>query len=187
MTWFAHASQRGSQTIFRAGVRRQPGERHTQCVRSPGPVPSRCGGATAKQVCGSKRVGGVDVSCVFYRILARAAQSICLSVRKVENQSLSKRTVTITAGSQTRRGSCLGVIPASRFMSLPAFRKAAAIATRAESAPFPAGSSVGFCMARRAGNGSTPSWMDQPQSGGPSLSSASDARMPTRQPESDRV
>jgi hypothetical protein len=40
MTWFAHASQRGSPN-------RQPGERHTQ--RSPGPVPSRCGGVTANQ------------------------------------------------------------------------------------------------------------------------------------------
>jgi hypothetical protein len=49
---------------FICGGPGQPGERHTQCVRSPGPVPSRCGGATAKQVCGSKRVGGVDVSCV---------------------------------------------------------------------------------------------------------------------------
>jgi hypothetical protein len=56
----AHATIRGGPG--------QPGERHTQCVRSPGPVPSSCAAVTtAVHVCGSKCVRGY-VSCrEFYR------------------------------------------------------------------------------------------------------------------------
>jgi hypothetical protein len=48
----AHATIRGGPG--------RPGERHTQCVRSPGPVPSRCGGVTANQIQSSRGVLGTD-------------------------------------------------------------------------------------------------------------------------------
>jgi hypothetical protein len=170
---------------FRGGPG-QPGERHTQ--RSPGPVPSLCGVATAKQVCGSKRVGGVDVSWAFYQPTARAVQFHPFPETGTILPSLPEMGVT-TIGSQMRREPCSARTPGCTFTTSQDFQKVPATPTRRRSrraaVTHPGNSCERSYAATTASRSCLHSWTAAPLDGGPNLPSASDVLTLTRPHESE--
>lgn len=92
-----------------------------------------------------------------------------LSTRTAKKLPLSKRTVTKADGSSHRHATCSGAIPASRFTSSPASRKAADIVTRTDRVACRETLSAGFCAQTTDANGSTPSWTAAPSNGGATI------------------